>query len=159
MCRGSKERVQALQGGKFSGFIMIKIEKYYHHAHYALAETLLALRDLPTRFIYDLPENGYIAFSQGQCVAMGFLRIIEGDYALFDAYITNPACLPIDRDEALDLITDALKLRAEDLKLKKVFAFTVNENIVERAISHGFSESEFRLIGMNISKEDSICRF
>ncbi len=136
---------------------MIEISRFYHPAHYAFAQHLLASHNMSQSFLYDLPETGFIAFENGNIIAMGFLRLIEGGYGMLDALITEPTQSKELRNEALDLIAKALIDRAKEITLKNTFAFIKDHNTIQRAQKHGFVASKYKLFGLAISGENHLC--
>lgn len=106
------------------------------HKKYALK--CLKSRKMDSTLADDLPENGYIAFNEDKVVGMGFMRMVEGSYAIMDSYITN-AKMPSDvRDEALDEITSGIIALARGHGIKKLLTFSLEENILSRAKRHNF---------------------
>lgn len=85
-----------------------------------------------------LPETGYIVFHDNFPVAAGFLRRVEGGFAQMDSYISDPTAPSEQRNEALDLITEALISRAKELELRGIVAFSVDQNTISRSLRHGF---------------------
>lgn len=69
-------------------------------------------------------------------VAAIFLRYCEGNYALVDGLITDPAQPSHVRDKALDLLIKRIVKRA---KGRKVLAFTTDDGILERVKKLGFT--------------------
>lgn len=86
----------------------------------------------------DLPTTGLIAFEEGRPIAIGFLRCMEGGFAVLDSYITNPDIHAYDRHRALNRVTDKLIKIAKHNKVKGVIAFSSDYNTIERAKSFGF---------------------
>ncbi len=89
--------------------------------------------------LQSLPETGYIVFQDNFPVAAGFLRRVEGGFGQVDSYITDPSVPGKQRDQALDLITDALIKRAKELELRGIVAFSVDQNTISRSLRHGFA--------------------
>jgi len=113
--------------------------KKFSNRHKGHISGWLNLRDLDEELVNDLPELGFIAFNQEVAVGTMFLRDIEGNYAMIDSAITNPKASPIVRDEAMDLLTDAILKEAKLLKIKKLLIFTRDPNVIARATNWGFS--------------------
>lgn len=101
--------------------------------------SLLRSRDMPEdAHMVTLPEYGYIAFEQQFPIAAGFIRRCERGVAMLDSYITCAKEPPEKRDEALDLITKALVKDAKALEIITLLAFSLDQNIIIRAMKHGF---------------------
>lgn len=109
------------------------------HAEYA--KQILALRDMDLDT--ELPIYGLIAIKHDVPVAMGFLRCIEGNYAMLDSYITNPDSPSEIRDHALDAITRKLIDIARYEQVSKLFAFSIEPHIILRAVKHGFKQTPY----------------
>lgn len=114
--------------------IIIPFKRSKHKKYY---QKLIANRDLPD-YSHDLPKFGLIALHNNEPIAIGFLRKMEGGYAMMGEYMTNPQSLPEVRDRALDLITYKLIKIAKSSGLKGIMAFTKEQNIIDRATKHGF---------------------
>lgn len=110
---------------------------YNQLSHSIHMEILLKSRDMDPSLVIDLPEYGLIAFEQGEVVAAGFIRRIEGPYAMLDSYITNAKVLSEVRDLALDRITDKLIKWTASHQITKVISFTADKNTIVRAEKHG----------------------
>lgn len=118
------------------------------------AEILFSLREMDEK-VENLPESGFIVYNADQSpIAMGFLRLIEGNYGMLDSYISNPQKPSELRDQALDLITKNLINYSKTLGLNKLFAFSANEHIILRAYNHGFGRLPFKFTCLNLSKDD-----
>ena len=101
-------------------------------------EMCLKLRDLDPTLAGDLPEMGLIAIEENEVVAFGFLRKVEGPYAMLDSYLTNPTIAPEVRDKALDRITRKLISIAKVNHINKLIAFSADAHTIERAATLGF---------------------
>ena len=99
---------------------------------------LLCARDMGAELGSDIPEFGLIAFEGEKPVAAGFIRQIEGNYAMLDSFISNPDIEYAIRDRALDLITRKLIEVAKRNNVRKLFAFSEHTGIIDRAIRNGF---------------------
>jgi len=100
---------------------------------------LLESRNMSPGLINDLPVFGLIAYDNGEPVAAGFLRDIEGPYAMLDSYITNPNAPAKVRNRALNLITDKLIKVARLNDKVKLLAFTADLHTHWRSLEHGFT--------------------
>lgn len=106
--------------------------------HIRCLHILLEKRDL-TCSIDDMPEFGLIAIKGDTPIAAGFIRRVEGPYAILDSFITNPDTPSEFRDRALDLITEKLITIADYNNVTKLISFTTEKNIFIRSIKHGFA--------------------
>jgi len=116
----------------------MRLEAYNPEFHKPYLEQLLMSRDMPLLSLDALPSKGFIALEGYSIIAAGFLNVCEGATAFLDCYITHlkqPAFL---RDEALDMITAQLVETAKSLEIKRLLAFSVDENTITRAEAHGF---------------------
>lgn len=86
----------------------------------------------------DMPEHGFVAYDEGQPVAAGFLRRVEGNYALVDSLVTNPDAPGVVRNQAIDMVVKHLLFKAKRLGLKHLIAFSVDTNTLMRSERHGF---------------------
>lgn len=117
--------------------IDICIQQYDMDAHLEQLRWLFLQRKMNPKIAYEAPKRGYIVLDERNFpVAAGFLRYCEGNYALIDGFITDPAQPGVIRDKALDLLTKRLIKRA---KGRKILAFTSDAGILERAKKHGFA--------------------
>lgn len=127
-----------------------------------LRDTLHAIkclnsRDMDLELVLDLPKHGLIALEGNEPIAMGFIRRVEGPYAILDSYITNADVTPELRDRALDTITRKLISLAELNDIKKLMAFSSHSTIIERSVRHGMSKMpyEFTLLSLPRSHQVS----
>jgi hypothetical protein len=77
---------------------------------------------------------------------MAGLRLMEGDICFIDSMATNQSFESPIRHEALDLITKHLLDIAKSLGFKKIFAYTKEDCIIERAERHGFILTKQKVI-------------
>lgn len=97
-------------------------------------------RDLSSSLADDLPEHGYIAFFNMAPVAVGFLRVCEGNLAIIDSVMTSPLFESEIRHWALEGIVSALMDDARHFGIKKILAYSIDDGIKKRAKSFGFKE-------------------
>lgn len=100
----------------------------------------------------NLPKIGYMVLRNNHPVAAGFLRRVEGGYAQFDTFASNPLFGSQIRHLALNLVIDSLLSDAKTLKLRGIIAFTEDAGILLRAKSIGFAELSHSLIGLKLEK-------
>lgn len=96
----------------------------------------------------ELPALGYAVCSDtGIPLAMGFLRLAEGNMAIIDSLVSKPNCKPSEVSEAIDTLFEKLLQVATDLKIKYVVGATVKNSLVRRTTKkHGFILSPFKLL-------------
>jgi N-acetylglutamate synthase-like GNAT family acetyltransferase len=101
-----------------------------------------------------LPKIGYIAFLDKHAIAAGFLRKVEGGLvAQMDGLVSNPQFGSIIRHKAINLIVDQLKEDAKSLKLKGIYAFTLDYSVIERAEVTGFQRMDHTIMALRLTKE------
>lgn len=83
----------------------------------------------------EFPTVGFIVES----IAAGFLYKTDSSICLFEGVITNKECSAKQRNEALCLIAIAVLKAAKDFGFKKIFAFSEEETMIQRARELGFS--------------------
>lgn len=88
--------------------------------------------------VSELPCIGVLAVEDGVGIAAGFIRLVEGDMGFMDSFISNPSCSAELRDLALDQIGIKLIKIAKANKIKRLIAFSVDNNTLTRACKHGF---------------------
>lgn len=88
----------------------------------------------------ELPGYGYMVSSilTREPVACGFLRE-QGDLGFIEGMTTNPDAWSEERNEAMDTVTIHLLNYAKRQGIKRVIGYSLDENIVKRAVRHGFS--------------------
>lgn len=122
--------------------------------HYPLLLEMLKdqnYHDLQSVNYKSLPKIGYIALLGKQPVFAGFLRRVEGDeLAQFDGFTSNPYFGSQIRNKAINEVIERLMIEAKDLKLKGIYAFTVDKSILERAIKLGFKLTSYALISLSL---------
>lgn len=112
----------------------------------------LASRDLKNNFANDLPEIGYITVDRNRPIAAGFIRRMEGNFAMLDSLITDPLAVAELRSKAIDLVVTKLIKEAKLLEIKHFFAFSKDANTIERSLKHGFMKLPDTVIGVDLSQ-------
>lgn len=119
---------------------MIYVTQFDMFSHYELIIDWLRARKLDTKLADELPVNGFIAKTEKKdAVCAGFLRMVEGGYAMLDSLITNPTQPPEVRDEAIDAVVKRLISAAEDWNITRILANTTDAHTLERSKRHGFT--------------------
>ena len=104
-----------------------------------LLQKLLIAHGMDPNLTNDLPVVGRVVVQDDIVIAAGFMRDMEGPYAMLDSYITNPEASPIQRHKALNLITDSLIKVSKSLGKNKLIMFSQDRNTHQRALMHGFT--------------------
>lgn len=125
------------------------LEKYSSLQEPELMEWV-RLRDMELSNISDLPNLGYMYSHEGQGIAAGFLRLVEGGYAIMDSLITNPSKDSVIRHIAIDAVVSKLIEDAKSLKISKILAFSVDEGTLIRSQKHGFVKQAHSLITLEM---------
>lgn len=115
-------------------------------------QQILLKRDMDIALAYDLPNMGYVVRQGNALIAVGFIRLIEGNHGMADSYITDPDIDPTSRNEALHQITKSLLEWAKAQGLRSVMAFSKDPNTIKRAETHGLislEDHKFQLIRLN----------
>lgn len=96
----------------------------------------------------ELPALGYaVCTDTGIPLAMGFLRLAEGNMAIIDSIASNPDKKPREVSDAIDMLFEKLLQVATDLRIKYVVGATVRNSLVKRTTKkHGFVLTEFKLL-------------
>lgn len=114
------------------------VEPFDYRKHALLLKGVFIRREMDDFKLSELPKNGFIATSARGFIAAAFLRLMEGNMALFDGLISDPSQEPQVRHAGLDAVAKALLGLADDLQLKTVLCYSLDANTIKRAESHGF---------------------
>lgn len=128
-----------------------KIVRYNKKRHFDLLQVMLRSRDLKVDYADTVPKLGLLAFYNETPVAAGFLRRVEGHYAILDSLITDPTAAPQVRDKILDLLVTMLIGLAKRHKIKGLQAGTLDSRTLVRALRHGFVQHTHTLITLDLS--------
>jgi hypothetical protein len=96
----------------------------------------------------ELPALGYAVCSEaGTPLAIGFVRLAEGNLAILDSIAANPDLKPKEVSEAIDQLFEKLLQVCDDLRIKYVVGATVKNSLVRRTTKkHGFILTDFKLL-------------
>ena len=96
----------------------------------------------------ELPALGYAVYSEaGTPLAIGFVRLAEGNLAILDSIASNPDAKPREVSEAIDRLFEKLLQVCDDLRIKYVVGATVKNSLVRRTTKkHGFILTDFKLL-------------
>ena len=100
--------------------------------------------------VETLPKIGFMVQYDAQPVAFGFLRRLEGGYAQFDTFVTDPKASPEHRNEALNLLTEKLINEAKVLELRGVYAISSDVSVIRRAVETGFVLLPQYIVGLSL---------
>ena len=130
----------------------MEIIEFNQELHRGVVNKWLAKRGHPP--VLDFPAIGYcIQLHNNALVCCGFLRKIEGGYAMIDGYASDPEALPVVRHDALNLLTAQLVKEAQRLEIKTLFALSIDKNTIMRASDHGFSVLPYAALALDTSKK------
>lgn len=127
------------------------VEKYVPEMHYRFLVAWMSQRNLPIPTYESIPAEGLVACFEGVPVCMGFLRCIEGGYALLDGLVTNPEASKTTRDCLLDNLVSNIMSLAKELKFKTVIAYSDDDNTLLRSERHGFVKQRHTFIAAKIN--------
>lgn len=120
------------------------IMPYNPQKHKGSLQTILFQNKMNVGLVDTLPAFGLVAEHQGDVMACGFARHIEGGYVMFDSYMTDPRAKGYHRNRALDLIAAKLiKLSKDNVTL---LCITTESTIANRAQKHGFIETTHKVL-------------
>ena len=101
----------------------------------------------------ELPSVGLIAIDGDTPIAAGFLRYIEGNFALLDGLITNPTQLGSTRHAAIDAVVSGLISIAVRLGYTRLMANSVDESTLTRSLKHGFKPLDHKVIVLDLREK------
>jgi len=113
---------------------------------YNLFTGWLQRRGMNASVLDEIPHKGRIIYYNAKPMAIGFIRDVEGGFAMIDGYLGDPDSDANTRSKCLDLLTLDLLEYAKSLRLNKIFAFTVNKKTIRRALKLGFHKQKHTLI-------------
>ncbi len=132
----------------------MEVVEYKKETHLTYIKDWLAYRGMDLELANDIPRIGYIVYGNLEPIAAGFLRLVEADYLILDSLITNPNASGKTRNDAIDMVVDALITRAKLLGKLKIIANSIDANTLERSKKHGFRQTLHRMIVLDL-REDS----
>jgi hypothetical protein len=97
----------------------------------------------------DLPQLGYIAYDSATPIAIGFLRMLEGGYAMIDTLVSNGDLSSDIRHEGMTALIDQLTGKARKLGLKGLISLTADYGVIKRAEAIGFQVINQTAIGLS----------
>jgi hypothetical protein len=101
----------------------------------------------------EVPGHGYMVSSiiTKEPIACGFLRE-QGSLGFIEGFTTNPDATSEERNEAMDDLTTFLLTYAKRRDIKRVIGYSLNENIVKRAVKHGFIIQPHVMFSINLGE-------
>lgn len=94
----------------------------------------------------DLPGHTFAVEVKKEIVAIGALRLMEGELCYIDSFATKQCVEGEIRHKALNALLDHLFELAKNLGFKKVFATTIEDCIVSRAEKHGCKLTDLKVL-------------
>lgn len=120
------------------------IEKIELEKHFKILKEWWLERGAEVPFKEFFPKTGFIiSGDNGVRICAGFLFKTDGNIAIINHIVSNP--LPMEkkvRDQAMDLIIEALVSEAMSCDFKLVTAASNVEKLNERYEKHGFIKSD-----------------
>ena len=91
----------------------------------------------------ELPMTGFVVEDEGAEIAMAFLRMVEGNMAIAESLVTDPAAPLCKRVRAIDQVIEKLFETAISRDIKYLMATTFRSGVVSRITKrHGFQVSD-----------------
>lgn len=87
----------------------------------------------------NLPKIGYIAYDSATVGAMGFLRMLEGGYAMIDTMVSNGDLSAEMRHLMLQQLVAKLVSKGKEMGLKGLISLTSDAGVISRAEAIGFT--------------------
>lgn len=136
----------------------MKVQRFVSEEHWQFIASWLRERGCSDDDGLDLPEIGYISFSEDVPVAVAFLRRCEGRHGILEGLVSNPYASSLERHLGIDLAVREVILCARRLKLKEIIAYSKDDGTLERSLNHGFLKLPHTLIGLNLEVQDGFYR-
>lgn len=122
-----------------------------------LIKSWLELRGMHNEhFVRDLPRTGVMCRIEDNPICAGFLRYVEGNFAMLDSLVTNPKMKSFTRNVAIDAVVKELISIAKRHGIKKILAFSVDEGILKRSIGHGFIKTSHEVIALKLDEPQMV---
>lgn len=124
------------------------LREYDPGAHNAKLKRCFDSWGVDNSVLGSLPKLGFVCEDDTGVIAAAFLRMVEGNCALFDGLVTDRARGSLERNEAIEIVVQAVIRCAKELKLEKLIAYSVDAGTIERSRSHGFIVLPHTLIAL-----------
>lgn len=105
----------------------------------------------------SLPKIGYIVLDDDAPICVGFLRRCEGNFGFLDGLATNPEVPGPIRHVAIDALVTKIIMKATEIGLTNLIAWSLDKGTLERSETHGFVKSPYTLITKDL-KAVTICQ-
>lgn len=112
---------------------------------------LLSSRDLLGE-LKHLPRVGFVAMKNKSAIAAGFLRMVEGKFALLDGLITYHTEDSYLRHRAIHGVVTYLIQEARKLGLESIIAYSKDDGTLIRSESHGFKKLDHAIIALDLKE-------
>lgn len=110
--------------------------KIFNKNDYEEIKSWYLKRNLEVIRLDCLPETGFIVPN----ICAGFLYKTNGKMGLIENFISNPDIEGKYRNEALNLISEALLKEAKDSGILYIISTTNKDSILDRSLSFGFKD-------------------
>lgn len=135
----------------------IKLVRYTNDVCYDIVCYWLAKRNVYVPTEDEMPRIGYMAHVDGNPIAAGFLRYVEGGFALLDGLVTNPDSPGEFRNIAIDAVVSRLLKKAKSAGILKVTAYTKDAGTLLRSVNHGFVSVPHTVIIADLTENTYLC--
>jgi hypothetical protein len=127
---------------------LIEVQQY-QESYYDILKAMLESQNYKDEVLPDsLPKIGFIASDSATHIAVGFLRLMEGNIAQIDSLVSN-ADLPSEmRHKGISMVVDELIKTSKLLKLKGIMALTVDKSVIMRAEAIGFQVRSHTILSL-----------
>lgn len=109
----------------------------YSGAYAADLSNILEGRALSQDWGKGLPENSYFVQHDGKMLAFMCMRHIEGGMGILETAVTDAKASPELRHEAMDILSNFLVKRAQQLGFIGLLFVTGDKNTILRGVKHG----------------------
>lgn len=134
----------------------MEVQRYIAHKHFPVIVKWLEKRGHAIPVLHEMPQIGFVSLCEGKLISCGFLRTVEGGFALFDGLATDPDTAPELRAKANDLIIDHICNVASEMSIKHILAYSTDTNTILRAERHGFALLPHTLFVKNLNNNEKV---
>jgi N-acetylglutamate synthase-like GNAT family acetyltransferase len=97
----------------------------------------------------ELPKIGFVAMDN-EPIACCFLNIMECASAMIDGLMVKPEIRNRKRHDALNGVVHCILIKAQDLKIKRVLAYTTDISTLWRSQKFGFMRQPHTFIALDL---------
>lgn len=133
----------------------MEVVRFSLDAHYGDLNACLEAWRVPPSPKDEIPATGFVVLTEGVVAAFAFIRLVEGGFGQLDGLTSNPSLPGEIRSQAIDAVVERLINEAKVMKLKKLIAFSRDNNTLERSVKHGFSPMPHTLIALGLEGGDT----